>query len=146
MTVQPQVLGIVLGKPKRGKTSDMLAAFPGALFIGVPGAITLVAQNELGFSPAIYGEPPQTLDDLLNVLQGIDNVQLSEDYGAVVIDDASHLCRRSMLQWEAEAPKGRSGKSVRSSTRSLSTRGFHQPTTATRETLSGSRAVACSAR
>jgi hypothetical protein len=110
MSVQPQVLGIVLGKPKRGKTSDMLAAFPGALFLGVPGAITLVAQNELGFSPAVYGQPPQTLDDLLSVLGSIDPAQLSEDYGAVVIDDASHIARRSMLQWELEAPKGRSGK------------------------------------
>ena len=110
MTTQPNVLGIVLGKPKRGKTSDMLAAFPGALFIGVPGAITLVAQNELGFSPAVYSQPPQTLDDLLAVLYGLDGEQLAADYGAIVIDDASHLCRRSMLQWEAEAPKGRSGK------------------------------------
>jgi hypothetical protein len=45
--------------------------------------------------------------------------QLSQDpaslkpYGALVIDDASHLCKQSMLMWEEQAPTGRSGKTDR---------------------------------
>ena len=33
-----------------------------------------------------------------------------EQYGAVVIDDASHICKQSMLHWQTHAPTGRSGK------------------------------------
>ena len=100
----------VYGKPKRKKTSDVLAAFPNALFIGVPSAISLVAQNELGFTPAVYESPPQTLPELVHLLQSIADQKIAENYGAIVIDDASHICKRSMLVWQQEAPKGRSGK------------------------------------
>jgi hypothetical protein len=109
-TLTTPVMICVYGKPKRKKTSDVLAAFPNALFIGVPSAISLVAENELGFTPAVYESPPQTLPELVHLLQSITDQNLAEQYGAIVIDDASHICKRSMLAWQQEAPKGRSGK------------------------------------
>ena len=109
----PTVMITVYGQPKKRKTSDMLAAFPNALFIGVPSALSLVAQNELGFTPSVYPNPPQTLPELINLLTELSQQNLSDQCGAVVIDDASHLCKRSMLQWEDEAPVGRSGKKDR---------------------------------
>lgn len=112
-TLTTPVMICVYGKPKRKKTSDVLAAFPNALFIGVPSAISLVAQNELGFTPAVYESPPQTLPELVNLLQSIADQKLAAQYGAIVIDDASHICKHSMLVWQQEAPKGRSGKSDR---------------------------------
>ena len=110
MTSPPTVMCAVFGAPKKKKTSDMLAAFPTALFIGVPSAITLVAQNELGYNPAIYPEPPQTLTDLNHALESIAHQGIAQQYGAIIIDDASHLCKRSMLVWQDEAPMGRSGR------------------------------------
>jgi hypothetical protein len=110
MSEMPTIMACVYGKPKKKKTSDMLATFPNALFIGVPSAITLVAQNELGFTPAVHPEPPQTLTELIALLEQVAESGSAEQYGAVVIDDASHLCKRSMLHWEATAPRGRSGK------------------------------------
>jgi len=110
----PTVMVTVYGQPKKKKTSDALAAFPTALFVGVPAALTLVAQNELGYTPAVHPQPPVTLPDLVQMLE-----QLSMDrsclqpYGALVIDDASHICKQSMLQWEDEAPTGRSGRKDR---------------------------------
>lgn len=109
----PAVMITSYGKPKKRKTSDMLAAFPCALFIGVPSAITLVAQNELGFTPAVHPNPPKTLPELVALLEQIRSQNLAQQYGAVVIDDASHICKNSMLVWEQEAPKGRSGKKDR---------------------------------
>ena len=109
----PTVMITVYGQPKKKKTSDMLAAFPNALFIGVPSALTLVAQNELGFTPRVYNPVPQTLPELVELLQNLSTQNLSESCGAVVIDDASHLCQRSMLHWMEEAPTGRSGKKDR---------------------------------
>ena len=109
----PTVMITVYGQPKKRKTSDMLAAFPNALFIGVPSALCLVAQNELGFTPSVYEHPPQTLPDLISLLEHLSKQKLSDRCGAVVIDDASHLCKRSMLQWEEEAPVGRSGRKDR---------------------------------
>ena len=110
MSEMPTIMACVYGKPKKKKTSDMLAAFPNALFIGVPSAITLVAQNELGFTPAVHPAPPQTLTELITLLEQVAESGFAEQYGAIVIDDASHLCKRSMLHWEATAPRGRSGK------------------------------------
>lgn len=106
----PNVMACVYGKPKRKKTSDALASFPMGLFIGVPAAIKLVAENELGFTPAVYPTPPQTLDDLVALLGSLNPAEIAEQYGAVVIDDTSHICKQSMLKWQAESPKGRSGK------------------------------------
>ena len=106
----PTVMCAIFGQPKKKKTSDMLAAFPTGLFLGVPSAITLVAQNELGYTPAVYPQPPQTLTDLVGALEGIIHQGIAEQYGAIVIDDASHLCKRSMLVWQDEAPLGRSGR------------------------------------
>ena len=103
----------IYGKPKKKKTSDALAAFPRALFIGVPSAITLVAQNELGFTPAVFPQPPTTLDAVVELLQQLDRQGAAEQYGAIVCDDLSHICKQSMLEWEVNAPKGRSGKSDR---------------------------------
>tara|TARA_R100001079_G_C4396408_1_gene129522 strand:+ start:31 stop:804 length:774 start_codon:yes stop_codon:yes gene_type:complete len=37
----------------------------------------------------------------------------SMDYDALVIDDTSHLCQRSMVEWAESAPRGRSGKTDR---------------------------------
>jgi len=108
--MESPVMICVYGKPKRGKTSDALAAFPNALFIGVPSAISLVAQNELGFTPALHTHPPQTLDALVQVLKELHESGAAKNYGAIVIDDASHICRQSMLFWQANAPRGRSGK------------------------------------
>jgi len=109
----PTVMVTVYGQPKKKKTSDALAAFPTALCIGVPSALMLVAQNELGFTPAVHPSPPQTLDELVALLQHLSQINVAEQYGAVIIDDASHLCQRSMLKWQDEAPVGRSGRKDR---------------------------------
>jgi|TARA_R100000458_G_scaffold56956_1_gene62476 hypothetical protein len=109
----PSVMIASYGKPKKRKTSDMLAAFPKALFLGVPSAITLVAQNELGFTPAVHPNPPKTLPELVQLLEQLAASNVAAQYGAVVIDDASHICKNSMLVWESEAPVGRSGKKDR---------------------------------
>ena len=111
--VLPTVMMTVFGKPKKGKTSDALAAFPTALFVGVPSAIQLVAQNELGFTPAMHPSPPQTLPELVYLLDQIGQSDMAAQYGAIVIDDASHICKRSMLFWEEQAPTGRSGRKDR---------------------------------
>tara|TARA_R110002012_G_scaffold18824_1_gene68718 strand:+ start:1266 stop:2240 length:975 start_codon:yes stop_codon:yes gene_type:complete len=104
----PAVMVTVYGQPKKKKTSDMLAAFPNALFVGVPSALTLVAQNELGFTPAIHPEPPQTLVQLVQLLENFAyNPEQAQQYGAIVIDDASHLCKRSMLEWEKQAGRNK---------------------------------------
>ena len=109
-TDNPTVMVTVYGKPKKKKTSDVLAAFPTALCIGVPSAITLVGQNELGFTPAVHPEPPQTLPELIGLLEYAHKTGLARQYGAVIIDDASHICDRSMMVWNEEAPAGKSGK------------------------------------
>ena len=109
----PTVMITVFGKPKQKKTSDSLAAFPTALFCGVPSAITLVAQNELGFTPTIHPEPPRNLNELVNMLHAMARDGSAKPYGAVVVDDLSHLCQRSMLEWTEQAPTGRSGKKDR---------------------------------
>tara|TARA_Y100000114_G_scaffold102041_2_gene95219 strand:+ start:1563 stop:2513 length:951 start_codon:yes stop_codon:yes gene_type:complete len=100
----------VYGKPKQKKTSDALAAFPTALFCGVPSAITLVAQNELGFTPTVHPDSPKNLDQLVSLLQSLAGNDAVHQYGALVVDDLSHLCQRSMLEWTEQAPTGRSGK------------------------------------
>lgn len=107
----PTVMAIVYGKPKRKKTSDMLATFPNGLFIGVPSSLKLVAQNELGFTPRVFDEPPSTLPALLHLLHRV--ADQASDFGAIVVDDGSHICQQSMLMWEEQAPKGRSGKKDR---------------------------------
>jgi len=112
--VLPTVMVTVYGQPKKKKTSDALAAFPTALFLGVPSALTLVAQNELGFTPTVHPQSPQTLPELVQMLEQLSMDRSSlQPYGALVIDDASHICKRSMLLWEEEAPTGRSGKKDR---------------------------------
>jgi|TARA_R100000149_G_C5877701_1_gene141722 hypothetical protein len=105
----PTVMITVYGKPKQKKTSDALAAFPRALFLGVPSAITLVAQNELGFTPSVHAESPKNLTELVSMLKSFTELDQSE-YDALVIDDTSHLCQRSMVEWQESAPMGRSGK------------------------------------
>lgn len=109
----PSVMITVYGKPKQKKTSDALAAFPTALFCGVPSAITLVAQNELGFTPTVHESPPQNLSQLAGMLRTLSKSNTVKQYGAVVIDDVSHLCQQSMLEWAENAPAGRSGKKDR---------------------------------
>ena len=109
----PSVMITVYGKPKQKKTSDALAAFPTALFCGVPSAITLVAQNELGFTPTVHESPPQNLSQLAEMLRTLSKSGAAKQYGAVVIDDVSHLCQQSMLEWTENAPAGRSGKKDR---------------------------------
>jgi hypothetical protein len=104
----PSVMVTVYGQPKKKKTSDLLAAFPNALFVGVPSALTLVAQNELGYTPAVHPTPPQTLVQLVQLLEDFAyNPEKAQQYGAIVIDDASHLCKRSMLEWEKEAGRNK---------------------------------------
>lgn len=109
-TSPPSVMITLYGKPKRKKTSDAIAAFPTALCIGVPSAIALVAENELGFTPAIHPEPPQTLPELVGLLDYLAKSGIAHQYGAVIIDDASHICDRSLAVWHEEAPLGKSGK------------------------------------
>jgi hypothetical protein len=109
----PTVMVTSYGQPKKKKTSDALAAFPTALCIGVPSALTLVAQNELGFTPAVHPDPPQTLPEVTQLLRDLKAANVSDQYGAVILDDTSHICQRSMMTWEAEAPVGRSGKKDR---------------------------------
>ena len=107
----PTVMACVYGKPKKKKTSDVIAAFPNGLYIGVPAAIALVANNELGIQPAIHPNPPQILPELVTMLEQLaDNPETLRPYGALIIDDASHICQQSMLYWQDTAPKGRSGK------------------------------------
>lgn len=106
----PTVMITVYGKPKQKKTSDALAAFPSALFLGVPSAITLVAQNELGFTPSVHSESPKNLTELVSMLKSFAEIRTTTDYDAVVVDDISHLCQCSMLEWHESAPSGRSGK------------------------------------
>tara|TARA_R100001594_G_scaffold130598_1_gene169788 strand:- start:567 stop:1580 length:1014 start_codon:yes stop_codon:yes gene_type:complete len=112
-TLLPTVMITVYGKPKQKKTSDALATFPTALFLGVPSAITLVAQNELGFTPSVHPNSPKTLPELVNLLQSLADSGEALKYGAIVVDDLSHLCQRSMLEWAEAAPTGRSGKKDR---------------------------------
>jgi hypothetical protein len=110
----PTVMVCVYGKPKKKKTSDAIAAFPNGLFIGVPSAIALVANNELGIQPAIHPNPPQTLPELVQMLEQLSaNPETLKPYGALIIDDASHICKTSMLKWAEEAPTGRSGRKDR---------------------------------
>ena len=109
----PTVMITVYGKPKQKKTSDALAAFPRALFLGVPSAITLVAQNELGFTPSVHQDSPRNLTELVSMLKDFAHKADSMDYDALVIDDTSHLCQRSMVEWAESAPRGRSGKTDR---------------------------------
>mgnify|MGYP003624398331 FL=1 len=113
MTAPPTVMVTVYGQPKKKKTSDALAAFPTALCIGVPSAVTLVAQNELGFTPAVHPTPPQTLPEVAQLLYQLRDSGVAQQYGAIILDDTSHICQRSMMAWEAEAPSGRSGKKDR---------------------------------
>jgi hypothetical protein len=112
-SVLPTVMVTVYGKPKQKKTSDALATFPTALFLGVPSAITLVAQNELGFTPSVHPDSPKTLPELVSLLRILADTGKALQYGAIVVDDLSHLCQRSMLEWVEEAPTGRSGKKDR---------------------------------
>ena len=109
----PTVMVTVYGKPKQKKTSDALATFPRALFLGVPSAITLVAQNELGFTPSVHPESPKNLTELVSMLKSFAELPDKSAYDALVIDDTSHLCQRSMLEWQESAPSGRSGKKDR---------------------------------
>ena len=111
--VLPTVMITVYGKPKQKKTSDALAAFPTALFCGVPSAITLVAQNELGFTPTVHPDSPRNLGQLSAMLRALSDSGKAKQYGAVVIDDFSHLCQQSMSEWVEDAPTGRSGKKDR---------------------------------
>jgi hypothetical protein len=110
MTPSATVLAAIFGRPKLKKTSDALAAFPTALCIGVPSALRLVAENELGFTPRLHPNPPQILPDLIRMLSNLADSGRATEYGAIIIDDASHICRRSMLHWNEVSPTGRSGK------------------------------------
>ena len=109
----PNVMITIYGKPKKKKTSDALAAFPRALFLGVPSAITLVAQNELGFSPSVHPDSPKNLTDLVSMLKRFAEISDKASHDALVVDDISHLCQRSMLEWTENGPAGRSGKKDR---------------------------------
>jgi len=113
MSIAPPILAVIYGKPKRGKTADAIAAFPTALCVGVPSNLNFIAQDVLGFAPAIHPEPPQTLPELILLLDQIEAQNLQDSYGALIIDDATHICKQSMLEWEDNAPKGRSGKKDR---------------------------------
>lgn len=114
----PVSVGVVFGETKRLKTSCLLAAFPNALYIGAAPAISLVAENEYGFSPTIwpwrlsptetsadyYSLPSrvETLPDLYEVLQMIDEEGYATEFGAVVNDDLTPICKRSVRAWKLE--------------------------------------------
>jgi len=107
---QATILASVFGRPKNKKTSDALACLPTALCVGVPSALRLVAENELGITPRIHPNPPQILPDLINMLSNLAESGRANEYGGIIIDDASHICRQSMLHWQNVAPRGKSGR------------------------------------
>jgi len=47
------------------------------------------------------------------LLEHLGETNAAEQYGAVVIDDASHICKRSMLFWQDNAPTSRAGRKDR---------------------------------
>lgn len=89
------------GLPKRGKTSVALACFPNGLVIGVPSAIAQVAQNELGFTPRIWPQAPMDLPQLVGIMHSV--AAQADQFDAIVVDDASLLCKNSMVLWDEEA-------------------------------------------
>lgn len=113
------IMALLYGRPKRRKTSSLLAAFPNALCIGVRSAIELVGQNCLGFTPTVYGynadgtkyaDEPRTLVDLWEVLSSLKTQGHLDAFDAVIVDDGSLLCKASMVHWRATAPRGKRGK------------------------------------
>lgn len=98
----PNVMVTVYGKPKQKKTSDALAAFPRALFLGVPSAITLVAQNELGFTPSVHADSPKNLPELVSMLKSFaelrDKETMTPSLSMTQVTSASALCWSGKMQ------------------------------------------------
>ena len=101
----PTVMITVYGKPKKKKTSDALATFPSALFLGVPSAITLVAQNELGFTPSVHPNSPKNLPDLVALLRHLATTGEAIKYGAVVVDDLTQCLSGERKHRRVEAAR-----------------------------------------
>ena len=110
MTTTTTLMAMLYGQPKRMKTSMGLAAFPTGLWVGVPGAIKPVAENELGFTPTVYEHPIRTLPDLLGLLEMFAENDLGADYPAVCIDDISLICDTSITFWQDNPKFTASGK------------------------------------
>ena len=121
-------LAILLSaRPKRAKTSTMLAAFPNGLFVGRPSSIREIAQGELGFEPNVVDESLRTLPDLKACLDAWVSDGTIKQFDALVIDDWSLLAKASMNEWEQEeqkkADKAKRGTDVRALYRNYE---FHQ--------------------
>lgn len=101
----PGMLLLVYASPKTGKTSMFLRAFPNAICIGIRSAIELVAMNTCGIKPAWIEESVTDLPGLVKLLLFLKaNPTLVAQYGAIYVDDFSHLCNISMLRWDEAAP------------------------------------------
>lgn len=96
------------GPPKKGKTSAAVSCFPNALAIGVVSAIAQIAQNELGFTPRIWPQAPRTLPELIGILQAV--APQADQIDAIIVDDASLLCKNSMVLWDDWADQNRNPK------------------------------------
>ena len=99
---------LIYADPKEGKTSLLLRTFPRAIMIGVRSAISLPAQNTCGFTP----EPWQVVENIsalpdlitfLNALRGAEWQAAIKRLGidSIFIDDLSHICTKSVLNWGA---------------------------------------------
>jgi hypothetical protein len=110
---------LVYSDPKLyGKTTLFLRAFPRAVLIGQRSAIQLVAESGCGFSPEPwqYAEGIDTLPKLVWFLSdpksGIKSpewtaARKAHGINAVYVDDFSHICQKSMIQWMQENSKDR---------------------------------------
>jgi len=124
----PVSTGVLFEEAKRYKTSILVSAFPNALFIGAAPAITLVAEAEYGFTPTVwpwpmsdnnssetaadyFGLPPriEVLPDLYEVLDFLDKEGYADTFGALVNDDLSAICKRSIRWWKLEGRTTKGG-------------------------------------
>jgi len=89
---------LIYGRPKRGKTTDTLYAFPRGIFFGDPGNFKS-AVSVVGVEPAevIFTGPGSAAEDLDAVAAYLDKylVGKSHPFDAVVLDDASVQAART---------------------------------------------------
>jgi len=104
----PVCVGLVYGEAKRAKTSSLLGSFPNALWIGVDEAITTVAQVEYGYDPIVLdGAPPETIPELLDILDELAEEGDLDYYTTVCIDDLSPLAQGTVDDYVASGTDGR---------------------------------------
>lgn len=104
-TVQNAVMALVYGRPGTGKTVDIAKAFPTALYVAAPGALT-PAGKFIGRIPACV--QVTDLDGLILLLKQIANgdaVTLmsgkkEKGFPAIVVDDLSNVVQVSFSEVE----------------------------------------------